>query len=34
MPEYKIAIVGGGMAGLSAGMLLSRLGHEVTLFAL
>jgi 2-polyprenyl-6-methoxyphenol hydroxylase-like FAD-dependent oxidoreductase len=32
MPEYKIAIVGGGMAGLSAGMLLSRLGHEVTLF--
>lgn len=32
MAQYKIAIVGCGMAGLSAGMLLSRLGHEVTLF--
>lgn len=32
MSEYRIAIVGCGMAGLSAGMLLSRLGHEVTLF--
>jgi 2-polyprenyl-6-methoxyphenol hydroxylase-like FAD-dependent oxidoreductase len=32
MRPYKIAIVGSGMAGLSAGMLLSRLGHEITLF--
>jgi 2-polyprenyl-6-methoxyphenol hydroxylase-like FAD-dependent oxidoreductase len=32
MSEYKIAIVGCGIAGLSTGMLLARLGHEVTLF--
>jgi 2-polyprenyl-6-methoxyphenol hydroxylase-like FAD-dependent oxidoreductase len=30
--RYKIAIVGSGMAGLSAGMLLAKLGHEITLF--
>lgn len=32
MTQYKIAIVGSGIAGLSAGMLLARLGHDVTLF--
>lgn len=32
MKPYKIAIIGSGMGGLSAGMLLARLGHEVTLF--
>ncbi len=32
MTHYKIAIVGCGMAGLSAGMLLAKSGHEVTIF--
>jgi 2-polyprenyl-6-methoxyphenol hydroxylase-like FAD-dependent oxidoreductase len=32
MAQHKIAIVGCGIAGLSTGMLLARLGHEVTLF--
>lgn len=32
MTPQKIAIVGSGIAGLSAGMLLARLGHEVTVF--
>jgi 2-polyprenyl-6-methoxyphenol hydroxylase-like FAD-dependent oxidoreductase len=32
MKPHKIAIVGSGMGGLSAGMLLARLGHAVTLF--
>jgi 2-polyprenyl-6-methoxyphenol hydroxylase-like FAD-dependent oxidoreductase len=32
MAPHKIAIVGSGMAGLSAGMLLAKLGHHITLF--
>ncbi|MBI3898708.1 MAG: FAD-dependent monooxygenase [Gammaproteobacteria bacterium] len=32
MTSYKFAIVGCGMAGLSAGMLLAKAGHEVTIF--
>jgi 2-polyprenyl-6-methoxyphenol hydroxylase-like FAD-dependent oxidoreductase len=32
MAPHRIAIVGSGMAGLSAGTVLARLGHDITLF--
>ena len=32
LPKYNIAIVGGGLAGLAASILLQRKGHQVILF--
>ena len=30
--NYNISIIGGGISGCIAALLLSKLGHEVTLF--
>ena len=32
VPNHKVAVVGGGWAGLAAGVEATRLGHQVTLF--